>query len=108
MPTATCAGGSPRLPVRSVSATTRWSPIQVSPTRSSRTRHSPRVEDLPDAALVFTLPSRYVQSDLLLSTAWELFGNTPTTWARVQAVCDWVHTNITYAAGSSDATVTAM
>jgi transglutaminase-like putative cysteine protease len=65
------------------------------------------VEDLPDAALVFTLPSRYVQSDLLLSTAWELFGNTPTTWARVQAVCDWVHTNITYAAGSSDATVTA-
>jgi transglutaminase-like putative cysteine protease len=66
------------------------------------------VEDLPDSTLVYTLPSRYVQSDLLVATAWQLFGETPATWARVQAVCDWVHTNINYAAGSSDPTVTAM
>src|SRR4051794_19684777 len=66
------------------------------------------VEDLPDPTLVYTLPSRYVQSDLLVTRAWELFGDTPATWARVQAVCDWVHSNIAYAAGSSDPTVTAM
>ena len=66
------------------------------------------VEDLPDSTLVFTLASRYIQSDLLLQTAWDLFGNTPPTWARVQAICDWVHTNIAYETGSSDPTVTAM
>src|SRR5205085_2886756 len=61
-----------------------------------------------DSTLVFTLPSRYIQSDLLVGLAWELFGSTPPTWARVQAVCDWVHTNISYETGSSDPTVTAM
>ena len=35
------------------------------------------VEDLPDDALVFTLPSRYIESDLLLDDAWQLFGDTP-------------------------------
>ena len=38
------------------------------------------VEDLPDATLVFTLASRYIQSDLLIGRAWELFGSTPPTW----------------------------
>jgi transglutaminase-like putative cysteine protease len=67
-----------------------------------------RVEDLPDSALVFTLASRYIQSDLLIQTAWDLFGDTPPTWARVQAVCDWVHTNIAYETGNSGPTITAM
>lgn len=53
-------------------------------------------QDLPDEALVFTLPSRQAESDLLLADAWRLFGATPTTWARVQAVCDWVHANVEY------------
>ena len=35
------------------------------------------VEDLPDDTLVFTLPSRYIESDLLLDDAWRLFGDTP-------------------------------
>jgi transglutaminase-like putative cysteine protease len=66
------------------------------------------VEELPDETLVYTLASRYIQSDLLVGRAWELFGSTPPTWARVQAVCDWVHTNIAYQTGSSDPTITAM
>lgn len=66
------------------------------------------VQDLPNDTLVFTLPSRYIQSDLLIPRAWELFGHTPATWARVQAVCDWVHQNVRYETGSSDPTVTAM
>ena len=65
------------------------------------------VDELPDETLVYTLPSRYVQSDLLVATAWELFGETLATWARVQAVCDWVHSSIEYSPGSSDATTTA-
>jgi transglutaminase-like putative cysteine protease len=66
------------------------------------------VENLPDETLVFTLPSRYIQSDLLIPTAWQLFGSTLPTWQRVQAVCDWVHANIRYETGSSDPTITAM
>jgi transglutaminase-like putative cysteine protease len=66
------------------------------------------VEDLPDDSLVFTLPSRAVQSDLLLDEAWQLFGQTPPTWQRIQAVVDWVHTNVRYETGSSHATITAL
>jgi transglutaminase-like putative cysteine protease len=66
------------------------------------------VQDLPDDALVFTLPSRYVESDLLLDTAWELFGQTPPTWERVQAICDWVHENVRFEMGSSGPTTTAL
>ncbi|CAN5227251.1 transglutaminase family protein [soil metagenome] len=66
-----------------------------------------RVQDLPDDALVHTLPSRFVESDLLVDTAWTLFGATPATWARVQAICDWVHANITFGYGSSSPTTTA-
>jgi len=46
------------------------------------------------------LPSRYCQSDRLLSVAWDLFGETEPGWARVQAVCDWVHDNLTFMHGS--------
>jgi transglutaminase-like putative cysteine protease len=66
------------------------------------------VDELPDETLVYTLPSRYIESDLLVPIGWELFGQTPPTWARIQAICDWVHTNIEYSAGSSDPSVTAM
>lgn len=66
------------------------------------------VEALPDGVLVYILPSRYVQSDLLVDTAWRLFGETPPTWSRVQSVCDWVHTNIEYRTGSSGPATTAL
>jgi transglutaminase-like putative cysteine protease len=58
-------------------------------------------QELPDATMVFTLPSRQVESDLLLADAWRLFGETPPTWARVQAICDWVHENVAYDAEAS-------
>jgi transglutaminase-like putative cysteine protease len=66
------------------------------------------VDELPDDTLVYTLPSRAVQSDLLLDSAWQLFGHTPPTWERIQAVVDWVHSNVRYETGSSTATVTAV
>jgi transglutaminase-like putative cysteine protease len=61
-------------------------------------------QELPDSTLAFTLPSRQVESDLLLADAWRLFGATPPTWARVQAICDWVHQNVEYDAGVSGPT----
>jgi transglutaminase-like putative cysteine protease len=65
------------------------------------------VEDLPDDALIFTLPSRYCLSDVLSDTAWELFGATERGWPRVQAICDWIHQNIHFAYGSSTPLTTA-
>ncbi len=62
------------------------------------------VEQLPDEVLQYTLASRYCPSDLVRDDAWQLFGATPEGWGRVQAICDWAHTNITYAYGSSTAT----
>jgi transglutaminase-like putative cysteine protease len=65
-----------------------------------------RVEDLPGEILIYTLASRYCLSDMLSDAALGLFGTTPLGWERVQAVCDWVHTNVRfdYAASNSDAT----
>jgi len=54
------------------------------------------VQDLPEDTLVFLLGSRYCETDHLSDTAWRLFGHTPPGWARVQAICDFVHGHITF------------
>jgi transglutaminase-like putative cysteine protease len=54
------------------------------------------VEDLPDDTLIFLLGSRYCETDKLSEIAWSLFGATPPGWARVQAICDYVHNHIAF------------
>ncbi len=54
------------------------------------------VELLPDPTLVFLLGSRYCETDELSDIAWQRFGSGPTGWARVQAVCDFVHHHIAF------------
>ena len=54
------------------------------------------VEDLPDDVLVYLLSSRYCEVDRLSDTAWSLFGASPPGWARVQAICDYVHGHISF------------
>ncbi len=54
------------------------------------------VPDLPAETIQYLLGSRYCEVDLLSDIAWDLFGQTPPGWGRVQAVCDWVHANIRY------------
>ena len=44
------------------------------------------IQDLPEEALLFLLGSRYCETDRLSEIAWNLFGNAPTGWHRVQAV----------------------
>jgi transglutaminase-like putative cysteine protease len=67
-----------------------------------------RVEDLPDEVLIFLLGSRYCDTDRLSDTAWKLFGGTPPGWARVQAVCDYVHDRINFGYEHADATRSAL
>jgi len=52
------------------------------------------IEDLPEEALVFLLASRYCDIEKLTQIAWDLFGQTAPGWARVQAICDFVHDHI--------------
>jgi transglutaminase-like putative cysteine protease len=66
------------------------------------------VEELPSDVLRYLLASRYCEVDRLLDTAGFLFGNTPLGWARVQAVCDWVHANVTFGYAFASPTKTAL
>ncbi len=62
---------------------------------------------LPIEVLHDLTPSRYCESDHLSHTAQRLFGALPPGHARVQGVCDWIHSNIEYRIGTSTATTTA-
>jgi len=62
---------------------------------ATEARQTP-VESLPDDTLLFLLGSRYCETDRLSDVAWQLFGNTPPGWPRVQAICDYVHRHITF------------
>ncbi|WP_295524435.1 transglutaminase family protein [uncultured Pseudacidovorax sp.] len=67
------------------------------------------VEELPPETLAFLLPSRYCEVDSeLLAFAWQQFGNTPLGWARVQAICDWVHGHIRFDYGCANPGRTAL
>ena len=54
------------------------------------------VQDLPEEVLVFLLGSRYCETDFLSATAWQLFSGTAPGYARVQAICDYVHRHIAF------------
>jgi transglutaminase-like putative cysteine protease len=53
-------------------------------------------DDLADDTLVYLLGSRYCETDRMVDLAWSLFGGTPLGWARVQAICDYVHDHIRF------------
>ena len=66
-----------------------------------------RVEELPNDILVYLLGSHYCDTDRLANIAWELFGQTATGHARVQAICDFVHSHISFGYEHARATRTA-
>jgi transglutaminase-like putative cysteine protease len=70
--------------------------------------HQTPVEQLPEAVLVYLLGSRYCETDELSDFAWREFGNGPTGWARVQAICDFVHRHIEFGYHHARRTRTAL
>ena len=54
------------------------------------------VQDLPHDTLSYLLSSRYCEVDRLSTIALELFGGVAPGWSRVQAVCDWVHSRVSF------------
>ncbi len=63
--------------------------------------------DLPPATLPFLLPSRYCESDLLSDFAWANFSAISGGWARVQAICDFVHQRLRFSYPEARPTRTA-
>ena len=53
-------------------------------------------QELPHDALRYLYNSRYCEVDRFSTIALELFGSVPRGWSRVQAVCDWVHTKVSF------------
>ena len=66
------------------------------------------IERLPLDVLPYLMNSRYCEVDLLSHTASELFASAPKGWQRVRAVCDWVHSKITFGYEFANPTRTAL
>lgn len=66
------------------------------------------VEELPAETLRCLLASRYCEVDLLSNIAVELFGHITPGWGRVQAICDWVHSKVTFGYNFARSTKTAL
>ena len=77
----------------------------VEPSIEGLSLHQPH--DMPAECWRFLLASRYCEVDRMSQLAWDLFGKTPETWERVQAVLDWVHGNVTFGYAYARSTKTA-
>jgi transglutaminase-like putative cysteine protease len=65
--------------------------------------------ELPFSTLQFLLPSRYCEVDSeLLPFAWQQFGKVAPGWARVRAICDFVHSHLTFNYKTARPTRTAL
>jgi transglutaminase-like putative cysteine protease len=66
------------------------------------------VAELPNGVLTYLLNSRYCEVDRFSNIAYELFGAMKPGWARVQAICDWVHNKVTFNYAQARPTKTAL
>ena len=66
------------------------------------------IADLPPEALPYILPSRYCQSDRLQNFATAEFGALPRGYSRVWAIQRWVRSHVSFRAGSSNGSTSAM
>jgi len=62
---------------------------------------------LPLDVLPFLLGSRYCETDLLSDIAWAKFSSIQGGWAKVQAICDFVHQHLTFSYPNACPTRTA-
>jgi transglutaminase-like putative cysteine protease len=65
------------------------------------------LSELPADVLPFLMASRYCENDLLSNFAWAQFGGITGGWARVQAICDFVHGRLRFSYPEARETRTA-
>ncbi len=66
------------------------------------------VSELPNETLIYLLNSRYCEVDRLSNIAVELFGNVAPGWNRVQAICNWVYSKVSFGYQHARSTKTAL
>jgi transglutaminase-like putative cysteine protease len=67
--------------------------------------HTP--QQIPAEAMIYTLPSRFCQSDLLSGMAQSEFGHLRPGGGRVQAIADWVRRHVESRHGTTNALTSA-
>lgn len=65
------------------------------------------VQTLPEAALVYLLPSRYCESDRFGALARDIVGAARPGYDQIAAIVEWTRGNVRYIPGSSDTPVSA-
>ena len=64
--------------------------------------------DLPGEVLPYLYPSRYCQSDRLMTLANFEFGQLPPGYSRAQAICDWVGRHVSFQGNTSNSNTSAL
>lgn len=99
------------LPVGEVTITSEVE-AQVAPTKPvpSPPPAYMLVGDLPDEVMHYILPSRYCESDLheINMLALEIAGHMKPGYEQVEAIRTWIHQNVKYQYGVTDASTTAL
>lgn len=54
------------------------------------------ISELPEDVLTFLLPSRYCETERLMSLAWSLFGSTWEGWPRLLTILDYVNRHLAF------------
>jgi transglutaminase-like putative cysteine protease len=63
---------------------------------------------LPGEVLTYLSPSRYCQSDRLMTLAGNEFGHLPMGYSRAQAICDWVQQHVSFQSNTSNSNTSAI
>lgn len=66
------------------------------------------VQNLPDAALIYLLPSRYCESDRFGQMAADITANHQPGYDQVAAIVNWLRSSVRFEPGSSDYPVSAV
>ncbi|MGS0527003.1 hypothetical protein ACU8V7_19530 [Zobellia nedashkovskayae] len=66
------------------------------------------VVDIDSYIASFLYPSRYCQSDKLMTFAYKEFGHYASVFDKVTAITEWIYSSIEYKSGSTDSQTSAM
>ncbi|ULT39988.1 transglutaminase family protein [Niabella defluvii] len=67
-----------------------------------------QVSTIPPEAVSYLFPSRYCQVDKLYKFADVEFNALKTTYAKVQAISNWIHRHVHYVSGSTNASTSSI
>jgi len=84
--------------------------VEVTPTiiDKNNSGKSVPVVELDSYIASFLYPSRYCQSDKLMTFAYKQFGHHSSVFNKVLAITDWVNSNIDYVSGTTNSQTSAM